>query len=604
MHLRVHGVLRLGSVQRDERDVVARVLQDVRAHVVSPGTGQGRRHHDSLKPVALADEHDKVDHAAPIDAQALDRALTVLLDQHPEGLVAAIGTDGLFVSMPASVPLSGQKLLAGRSALDLVAPKDVEVMITTWERARQTGAARVTVEPVNSPGSSARLHCFDVREHHGVFVLVVLAEDGAGEDVLNSLPEMPAVVTRFSTTRKSELAVLVAIDEATTQMLGWKPDEMLGQRSLEFIHPDDRERAVESWMEMLARPGQSNRARLRHKRRDGSWLWLEITNHNLLDDPSHGYVRAELMDISDEMVAQEALRAREQLLHRLAEALPLGVFQVDRDGGVVYANERLAEIVGVPPCETVREQLRSVSADDWPSLDEALGGVLGDGRDATLEVRLRRPTSEELRFSRILLRSLTDDDGAVSGAIVCVEDVTDSVRLRGELEHRATYDVLTRCHNRASIMSALEAALARDATSTTGVAFLDIDGFKSVNDSLGHAAGDELLVVVADRLRAAVRGRDIVGRLGGDEFLVVCPDVADPAEAVALAQRVQDAVYGTVTVGATAIELRVSVGVAWSGAEDASAEVLVARADAIMYESKRRGDGWPTRARRHSTVSG
>ena len=127
------------------------------------------------------------------------------------------------------------------------------------------------------------------------------------------------------------------------------------------------------------------------------------------------------------------------------------------------------------------------------------------------------------------------------------------------------------------------------------MAFLDIDGFKSVNDSLGHAAGDELLVVVADRLRAAVRGRDIVGRLGGDEFLVVCPDVADPAEAVALAQRVQDAVYGTVTVGDTAIELRVSVGVAWSGAEDASAEVLVARADAIMYESKRRGDGWPTR---------
>ena len=560
--------------------------------------------HPGLKPVALADEHDKVDQAAPIDAQALNRALTVLLDQHPEGLVAAIGTDGLFVSMPASVPLNGQKLLAGRSALDLVAPRDVEVVITTWERARQTGAARGAVQPVNSPGGSARLHFFDVREHHGVFILVVLAEDGDAEDVLNSLPEVPAVVTRFSTTRKNELAVLVAIDEATTQMLGWEADEMLGQRSLEFIHPDDRERAVESWMEMLARPGQSNRVRLRHQRRDGSWLWLEITNHNLLDDPSHGYVRAELMDISDEMVAQEALRAREQLLHRLAEALPLGVFQVDRDGGVVYANERLAEIVGVPPCGTVRDQLRSVSADDWPSLDEALGGVLVDGRDATLEVRLRRPASEELRFSRILLRSLTDDGGEVSGAIVCVEDVTDSVRLRGELEHRATYDLLTRCHNRASIMSALEAALTRSATSTTGVAFLDIDGFKSVNDSLGHAAGDELLVAVADRLRAAVRGRDIVGRLGGDEFLVVCPDVADPAEAVALAARVQEAVYGTVTVGDTAIELRVSVGVAWSSAEDATAEVLVARADAIMYESKRRGDGRATRARRHSAVNG
>ena len=137
-------------------------------------------------------------------------------------------------------------------------------------------------------------------------------------------------------------------------------------------------------------------------------------------------------------------------------------------------------------------------------------------------------------------------------------------------------------------MTALETALARSATSTTGVAFLDVDGFKSVNDSLGHAAGDELLVVVADRLRAAVRSRDIVGRLGGDEFLVVCPDVGDPAEAVELAQRVRDSLRGTVTVANAELELRVSVGVAWSGADDATAELLVARADAIMYESKHR----------------
>ena len=126
-----------------------------------------------------------------------------------------------------------------------------------------------------------------------------------------------------------------------------------------------------------------------------------------------------------------------------------------------------------------------------------------------------------------------------------------------------------------------------------------------MNDSLGHAAGDELLVVVADRLRAAVRGRDIVGRLGGGtSSSSSAPTWPIRAEAVALAARVQEAVYGTVTVGDTAIELRVSVGVAWSSAEDATAEVLVARADAIMYESKRRGDGRATRARRPSAVNG
>ena len=181
----------------------------------------------------------------------------------------------------------------------------------------------------------------------------------------------------------------------------------------------------------------------------------------------------------------------------------------------------------------------------------------------------------------------------MSGAIVCVEDVTDSVRLRGELEHRATYDVLTRCHNRARrSCPRSRRRWPPAATSTTGVAFLDIDGFKSVNDSLGHAAGDELLVVVADRLRPRSGAVTSSGASAATSSSSCAPTWPIPAEALALAQRVQESVYGTVTVGDRDLELRVSVGVAWSSAEDVSAEVLVARADTIMYESKRRGDRW------------
>ena len=142
----------------------------------------------------MVDEHDKVDHAARIDAQALNHALTVLLDQHPEAFVSAIGADGLRLPMPASVRLNGHKLLAGRSALHLVAPREVEVMLTTWERARHTGSSRATVELANGPGRSAQLYFFDVREHHGVFIVVLLAEDDAAQDVLNDLPDGPAFV--------------------------------------------------------------------------------------------------------------------------------------------------------------------------------------------------------------------------------------------------------------------------------------------------------------------------------------------------------------------------------------------------------------------------
>jgi len=132
-----------------------------------------------------------------------------------------------------------------------------------------------------------------------------------------------------------EVGVFLEVDEALTQILGRSGADLVGQLSLEFIHPDDHELAIDNWMQMLATRGPISRVRLRHLHSDGSWIWMEITNHNMLEDPAYGYVVAEMMDISDEMAAHEELRAREQLLERLAEALPVGVVQVDADGRVI-----------------------------------------------------------------------------------------------------------------------------------------------------------------------------------------------------------------------------------------------------------------------------
>jgi diguanylate cyclase (GGDEF)-like protein/PAS domain S-box-containing protein len=317
-----------------------------------------------------------------------------------------------------------------------------------------------------------------------------------------------------------------------------------------------------------------------------------VTNHNLLDDPDHGYVLAEMVDIADEMAAQEALRAREQLLHRLAEAVPIGLLQVDRERRVVYTNERLTDIVGVSSCTAVEDQLATVATEDRPVLATALDDVL-EGRDAEIEVRLCPPDGD-LRHCRARLRSLTDEAGAVTGAIVCLEDVTESVRLRDQLEDRATFDVLTRVHNRGSTMATLEGALGQ-ARTTTAVIFVDVDRFKPVNDRFGHTAGDELLRVVATRLQRAVRDRDVVGRLGGDEFLVVCPDVGGPGEAMAVADRVRSSVSGAVRLGDTMLDVRVSLGVACAPA-GTTADAVVARADAAMYEAKRNRAGIPVLA--------
>jgi len=109
-----------------------------------------------------------------------------------------------------------------------------------------------------------------------------------------------------------------------------------------------------------------------------------------------------------------------------------------------------------------------------------------------------------------------------------------------------------------------------------------------VNDRFGHAVGDSLLVAAADRLRLAVRDCDHIGRLGGDEFLVICPGVTSSAQAVRIAERIAAAITDTVDVGPGAVELRASLGVAWT-TEALDADTLIAQADSAMYESKRTG---------------
>jgi diguanylate cyclase (GGDEF)-like protein len=166
--------------------------------------------------------------------------------------------------------------------------------------------------------------------------------------------------------------------------------------------------------------------------------------------------------------------------------------------------------------------------------------------------------------------------------------VTDRVQLHRELEVRASVDKLTSCLNRAATLERLGRTIATPNPTGQGnaVVFIDLDEFKSVNDRFGHAAGDRLLVAAAELLQRAVRDCDYIGRLGGDEFLVICPGVDSSVQAVSVAERIATALKATVDVGPGEVELRASVGVAWT-TEALHADTLIAQADSAMYESKR-----------------
>ncbi|SHN27881.1 diguanylate cyclase domain-containing protein [Cryptosporangium aurantiacum] len=537
---------------------------------------------------AATAEPEAADRGSPLDAVARERVLAYLLEQASDAEVMAIGPDGLFVPLPESLPLgTDHRVLAGHvSALEIVPPSDMVPVIEAWRRAQEHGVASTDITLIDEPDAETRLHFVDVTEVHGVMIGVLVGAQRRDAGTVTRLYQ-----PRRAATRKDSQAIFLEVDAAFSHILGWQPDEVVGRRSIEFVHPDDHERAFGHWMELLARPGSQSRVRLRHRHRDGSWVWMEVTNQNRLHDPEHRDVAAEMLNIADEMEAQEALAASESLLRALTEALPLGILQFGADRTIQYRNERITKLLGAPRATTVDQQLAGVLPLDRPTVIEAVTATLG-GKDCDLEVRLRQARRFHLR-----LRPVRDATGAITGGVLSVNDVTEDARLRDELRQRATYDALTQSLNRAAILDELEGALqsARASGSGTAVVFFDVDHFKEINDQLGHGAGDQLLVAVARRLRSAARTDDLVGRLGGDEFLVVSRHVPSADVAIAVAERLADALGEPLSLGGTEMTPKASIGVAWSATE-VDADVLVDRADVAMYESKRQRLGRPVLA--------
>ena len=507
------------------------------------------------------------------DPAVLETGYRALLQANDRARITAINSHGLFVAVPSSLDDTDHERLGGRSALDLVPVDQRSAVIDAWDRVRSAGAAHARVRLTR--GGDAAMYFFDLREIHDVLVCVLVAD---GDSDIGHVRDLDEVAPRVCVQRKNESAIFVDVDEATSKMLGWSADEFLGHGSLEFVHPDDHDRAIESWMDMLSAPGAQRRTRLRYRHIDGSWLWLELTNHNLLHDEDHHCVVTEMLDVSDEMAAHEAVRFREQLLRRVAETVPLGLLHIDRTGEIRYANERLYELLAMSKSDMGVTPFVQVLPDDRTELALALDGLMIDGIDRDLEVAVRTTRHDDRRLCLLRLRALTDLDGEVGGAIVCVEDVTERANARTELERRATYDPLTGCLNRASVLQRLTAQLG--SAQPVGVIFIDLDGFKAVNDERGHSAGDDVLVEVT------VWAHD-------EELVSSEPSQRDLDALAAIAARITNSLTTPLVVSHGPIAVRASIGTASADGRSATIESLIAAADTAMYVSKRNGDGRP-----------
>ncbi|HEX2192908.1 MAG TPA: EAL domain-containing protein, partial [Acidimicrobiales bacterium] len=263
---------------------------------------------------------------------------------------------------------------------------------------------------------------------------------------------------------------------------------------------------------------------------------------------------------------------------------------VDEHGIVAYQSASVTRVFGWEPAEVVGRPLADwVHPDDVPTL---LGAILQapPGAEGSVRVQCRRRHRDgSWRHVETTVTNLTDDPG-VRGVVLNTRDVTERVALEEELRNRAWHDSLTGLANRALFTERVNHAIVRQSREgdSLAVLFLDLDDFKSLNDTMGHAAGDVLLQGVGRRLLACVRPGDTVARFGGDEFAVLL-EGAGADEAERIAGRIVSELGRPVPLGDRDVHVRASVGVAVAPAPEASGDELLANADAAMYVAKTRG---------------
>jgi diguanylate cyclase (GGDEF)-like protein/PAS domain S-box-containing protein len=417
---------------------------------------------------------------------------------------------------------------------------------------------------------------------HPLVGAVLVAIDGEVEIAATAredqTPESPWLVSTFD-----RFGVCLSIAGHVEAIHGVGPSEFVGHSGADRTTPEDLGRIVAVWAALLADPETPQTYRQTVLRADGTTRWLETTAVNRLADSLSPCIMAVTRDVTAHFAEVAALATSERRFRRLAERFGLPLAIVQTDGVIRFANDRVNKVVGPSVV-----QLTDAAA---PDERDAFAAAWREARESASEFAVvvrSADGSSLLRFRADFTGNdapaeLDVDDKA---EVFCtIEDVTSEFARHDALSERAETDALTRVMNRCG----LERRWIELATQSTDVdvAFLDLDGFKEVNDRFGHDAGDDVLRIVADRLRVLHGDVGAVARFGGDEFVIVRPALSAGDDPIGLYEDAVRALGGPIAHPAGTWLPRASIGaVRVSSSADLGAAIR--EADARMYEEKRR----------------
>lgn len=380
-------------------------------------------------------------------------------------------------------------------------------------------------------------------------------------------------------------------------IFGWKREEMMGRDFMSRLVPTQETVHCHDVINRLITSGEVTRSTNWNVTRDGKLILCEWMNAALRDSQGRVIGFASLaVDVTERHRAEEALRASEQKFRLLAENALDVIWTLDFEGRITYVSPSVERLRGFKPDEIIgRPMKEALTPESYEAAREALAHLRTHGELPADHYTFEQPCKDgSTVWTDMTVTPMRSEEGEVLGFLGITRDITRQRETEERLTHMAHHDPLTDLPNRSLFFDRLNMGMARSLREDLPLAllYIDLDGFKSVNDAHGHQVGDYVLSQVALRLRRGVREMDTVARIGGDEFTVIITGVRESAVAYQVADKIIEALSQPIELSdGQTVGIGASIGVAFYPTDAQTSDALLRKADQAMYTVKRDGKG-------------